>query len=326
MQKTPRSDTVNPMQNAHATAHAASEELEAVNSLTYELFGEEPLSIERIPYGKVNIVFDVSTRGEGELIYHLHENKRRSRLFYRWGDGLDLAREKGIPVPSVLATGDTLVPYAYVVYRKIHGVPAMLHEGDKGKAMEDIGLAAKRINLIGVPGYGKVGWWKDTSRESYGTWREYVDEEFARFEDGTLFDGLGFTDERLLAELRRRIGEMRAWDFEPKLIHGDMSLNNTIVGERGEIAGIIDWDEMSYGKAPEQEIAAAIAWVGDEEKKRFLSGYGMSAEEYAEREHDVETFLLLKFVEYFAWNARIGDRETAGRLLARARAIAEKGG
>jgi hypothetical protein len=272
-------------------------EVDAVLTLTHELFGESPVFLERLPYGNINRVYEVRTKKEGNLIIQLHPEKNRVQLFFRGNDAMGLARKNGVPAPVIIATGNTLVPYAYMIYRKIEGITAVEFAGDKAPIWQELGVYAKRINLIDVPGYGRVGYWKNSYQAYYDTWDEYVIQEIEQYSDSEWLEKSGFFTD----ELRNKF------------------LKHTIVDEAGKIVGIIDWDETTYGKAPEQELATIFPWITEEEKQHFLAGYGMSPEEWGRIERGLETMEMIKYIEFYTWFAFSKDeaaaRDMAGKFL-----------
>ncbi len=82
------------------------------------------------------------------------------------------------------------------------------------------------------------------------------------------------------------LDELAQYDFEPKLIHGDLVCNllNFLLGKNGNISAVIDWPSCGSGPAPQMEIAGVIlqwcidGWTNNciqENLCSFLKGYGI---------------------------------------------------
>jgi aminoglycoside phosphotransferase (APT) family kinase protein len=273
--------------------------------------------IVQMPTGTTNEVFECRTPS-GALIVQLHTDLARSHLFSWEKSVLERIARHGISVPNIEYAGAGDIPFAYMVYPKLEGIPGTKFTGDPLVVWRNLGECARRIHAIPASGYGRLRYWMEHVPETYPTWGAFIDSELDRFFDSTLFveEAPPFM-QRVASELRERLTAIREWDFPPRIIHGDFGLHNVLVSEHGDITGVFDWDEMTFARAPEWEFGYMWSWLSDwpgawsritpAQWDAFLAGYGMSPEAFENRRWDIDAVSLFRLTEVIPFFASSRD-------------------
>src|SRR5215217_5597572 len=89
--------------------------------LILDLFGQDPLRVERLGYGHCNVVYDVTMPDQTGLI--VRTNRRDPSVMLGTERNIETLRGLGLPVPTILASDPTLArhPAAYMVLARIPG-------------------------------------------------------------------------------------------------------------------------------------------------------------------------------------------------------------
>jgi aminoglycoside phosphotransferase (APT) family kinase protein len=285
-----------------------------VASICVAALGEAPLSIRPIADGGiVNTVFEVETQA-AQLIFRIQFDRadlEGAFLKERWC--LERARAVGVPGPEVVAVG-IHGSHAYAIHTRVHGVVGSRYTGDVAHVWREIGRYARRFHRVEARGFGEhLG----------GPLGEAPDTSLAGWVDG--WDELLFSTPLLINRgllsaaafdaARARLAQIRCWSGVPRLCHGNLSLDNAIVDERGRVS-IIDWGTAAGHLAPELDLAELHAWSIDPRPRSltpFLEGYGLSTGECESMQETLEVLQLWRVLSG-AWWMLANDRARLGVL------------
>lgn len=163
-----------------------------------------------------------------------------------------------IPKPQLACDGPVTV-----VYKKLEGAPAAAIEG--GAWAAQLGGLLNRLHA--------------TSARSLGV--EAIDartlREDRRIDCGRLFAAIAphlTSGERLRAELMLAdlLDDDRNWAMSPVVRHGDLTPEHVLVTPTGDLAGVLDWEDVGAG-----DPADDFAWwlhAMPEAGARMLAAYG----------------------------------------------------
>jgi aminoglycoside phosphotransferase (APT) family kinase protein len=93
---------------------------------------------------------------------------------------------------------------------------------------------------------------------------------------------------------REYLQDEQAWSFRPVVVHNDLGPAHILVDERGDLSGVIDWEEISVG-----DPAADFAWMLGEFPEiggRILKAFGGEPDE-GFRARARFLYLLMPFYE-----------------------------
>lgn len=287
---------------------------ETAARLVHAFFGSEAESIEQNHKGNAAAVFEVAVRGR-TLMVKLYEDAQRADWFAVVVPILERVQAAGVPVPRVLHYGREQAHRAYLIYEKVRGVPADEYGGAVGELWQEVGRYIARVNRFRAPGYGRIHYGAEGSPACFRSWRAFIEPEVAQLARPERSEGLPRYDHALRRRVRERLSALFGWQFEPAVIHANITGGNIIVApETGAVRGIIDWDEMLLARAPHFELATALLWMEEQAKAAFLDGYGMAPAAYAAIEEEVDTARLFYLTRYLLWHLSMGNEALAGAV------------
>jgi len=172
-----------------------------------------------------------------------------------------------------------------IAYRKIDGVP--LDEAPDGLWPERLGRLLYDLHLmpaeyVGLRG-GTAADVRDAMRRELNDFRARVLPLLERNEAahiGSRFAGFADADD--------------LWRFAPCLTHGDLGPEHVLVSPSGDLAGVLDWEELGV-----DDPVADFAWLlheMPEQGERALSAYG-GAPDPAFRTRGAVRYALMPFHE-----------------------------
>jgi thiamine kinase-like enzyme len=107
----------------------------------------------------------------------------------------------------------------------------------------------------------------------------------------------GIFPQETFQKIKERIEEVLNWKFVPKLCHYNLNPSNTVVDKDNNV-WLIDWETANGNKTPELELAEVCMWKDRKEAvSAFLDGYGISQKEFSEMMRDVQTIMLMKWLQ-----------------------------
>ena len=95
----------------------------------------------------------------------------------------------------------------------------------------------------------------------------------------------------------------KGFDFRFGLIHHDLSLNNTIVDEKGSVY-LLDWGSAQVSVTPHLDIAEILDSSLNEQSEEFqsfLKGYGLEYSEYEKIKPEISQLNVLVYMDKLRW-------------------------
>ncbi len=278
-------------------------------------FGDEPRRIVRQAGGLSNAVFLVDNAA-GQFAVRLSDAAGRIAAYRKEQWAVALARGAGVPTPEIMVVGDTLVPCAYMIARRIAGHEAS-HHPRRLSVLRELGRWAATINGIATVGWGGAF---DEARgrvARHDGWSDYVRDELHLEPRLATLAGHGMVAPPRIARLRAVIGA--AADRYPRasLNHGDLRLKNVLVDDDGAINAIIDWETSASHLAPAWELSLALHDLAIDAKHEFLAGYGMQPAALLELAPLMKAFNIVNYAPEVRRAAAAGDSATLDRLRMR---------
>lgn len=263
-------------------------------------------SYQIIGKGFVNQVCVVETESHKVVVRMNDSGTYTSYVKEKWC--IEQAAVIGIPGPEVLSIG-IVDETAYMIQGFVDGDNGLESTVPKSDIWRQLGKYAKRIHSIQVKGYGEnlidpeSGEFHSPSHAgSDGSWLGYLQYNINSLTEYDRLIELGVITQMKSKRVRELFENLKKETFRFGLIHGDMSLKNTIVNQTGQVI-LLDWGNAEVRTVPHGDII----WVmkcqildGDptiEEFKAFLDGYGISVEDLADMRH----MLLLSAIDNLRW-------------------------
>jgi len=283
--------------------------------LNMEVTEIEPI----IGKGAVNQVFLVKTKNE-PVIVRLNDDRQAYAIFEKERWCMEQARLLGIPGPDVISIG-TYGEVAYMVLTVVEGTHGEDTDFDKRKVWRRLGGYARIFHSIKVQGFGenivdpKKGIFKAPKHDNFdGTWRGFIKYNVESLtEDDELRKRNVLTKEQSTT-IKERFEGLYEKAFQFGIIHGDLSLKNTIVNDDGIVA-LLDWGSAHVTIVPHFEIVELIrsqidqGYPSDLELWEFLEGYGFSKSDYVAIKEEINTLLLLRSIDKLRWALDCSPRD-----------------
>jgi aminoglycoside phosphotransferase (APT) family kinase protein len=254
------------------------------------------VSFERVGDGWTSDTYRVN----GDWIVQLARSDRAAETLRTQMDVLpELAREVSAPVPvPELVSRDP----AAMAYRRIDGAAATDASGvwpeRLGRFLYDLHMV--RPEFVGMRARGSE------------VIRAALEAELTTVTQHVF--PLLTVDERnrLGGRLGTAITDERTWRFAPCVTHNDLVAAHVLVNDEGDLAGVIDWEEVAMG-----DPAADFAWVLGEEPEsgeRALAAYGGAPDDRF-RERCWFYFMIMPWRDV-TFGLESGDDEPVERSLA----------
>ncbi|WNS43850.1 phosphotransferase [Paenibacillus sp. MMS20-IR301] len=218
------------------------------------------------------------------------------------------AAAAGIPGPEVLSIG-IAEETAYMIQEFVEGDNGQDSTVSKSAIWRQLGGYSRLIHSIPVKGYGEHlidplhGEFHSPAHPgSDGSWQGYVQYNINSLTADDRLIELGVTDQAKSQRVRKMFEQVRQKSFRFGLIHGDLSLKNTIIDPAGQVI-LLDWGNAEVRPVPYGEIIAlmqsqlASGEPAIEDFNAYLDGYGLSAGELT----DIHPLLLLKAFDNLRW-------------------------
>lgn len=247
-----------------------------VTNITSEALGNKPSEIEQIEgKGKRNFVFKIKV-DNSYFILRITNNQDRKGLYEIEKWCYEKVKDLGIKIPEIIKTGE-INDWAYSIQQYIDGVHGTDSSLDDNKIWFILGTYAKEIHKI-------------SAEEIAMDFKIKLDE---LFNDSFYLDKKIFSEE-ILNKLKNRLYEILEWDYKPMLNHYNLNPGNTIVDKNNDV-WLIDWETANGNRVPHLELAEVFMWKNRKQATQsFITGYGLSQEEFDYMMRDIQTLMLMK--------------------------------
>jgi aminoglycoside phosphotransferase (APT) family kinase protein len=257
-------------------------------------FGNKPRRVVHLTGGLSNFVYMVY-HNEGDFVVRISPEPTKIQAFMKEQWAMVKAQEAGVPTAEILEVGNQIVPFPYMVSKKVEGQEAT-HHPQRLQIIKEMGRYAALINSIRTNGFGSTFDWSNNQLSHNDTWEDYLQKELncdARLE---LFKKQKILPPKQIKKLRTILFKPPGKVARPSLNHGDIRLKNVIVDDDGQINGFIDWEHATSNLAY-WELSLALHDLSIDEKQEFLKGYGWTEKKLTESAPFIKA---LNFINYAA--------------------------
>jgi len=273
-------------------------EEELIKCIAKDVLNETALIVTPIlDKGEVNRIFAIETK-KTKYIFRINNKNELDRFRKEeWCNKQALA--VGIPSPSVLSTGsrDSI---AYMILSYIDGTEASDHSQDCSEIWRTLGSYAQNFREIQTEGFGEKmiepGVFEDPS------WTRYLKYNIQSLTSDDELIKLKVIDLKKSEEIRHIFESLEKLELQFGLCHGDISLNNTMIGNDGKIY-LLDWGCAEVHAIPYLDIICILENgfdMNSKEMSAFLGGYD-SFKMNAENLQLVYELSLLRSIDKFRW-------------------------
>lgn len=269
-------------------------------------FGTKPKRIEYQASGLSNFVFLVYHR-EGEFVVRICPTPGKINAYIKEQWAVGKAQEAGVPTSEILEVGNEVIPYPYMVSRKVRGQAATNHP-ERLVILRELGHYAALINSIPTTGFGSVFDWSNNQLSRNASWRDYLSDELRLETRLAILKKHRMLSPQKLKVLRTTLERAGKRSLKPSLNHGDIRLKNVMVNGSGKIIAIIDWEDCMSNLAPYWELSLALHDLSIDEKQEFLQGYGLSDKKVAEIAPVIKALNLINYAPHVGRLAERNDR------------------
>jgi aminoglycoside phosphotransferase (APT) family kinase protein len=278
-------------------------------------FGTKPKRIEHQGSGLSNFVFLIH-HTEGDFVIRISPDATRINAFIKEQWAVGKAREVGVPTAEILEVGNSVIPYPYMVVRRVEGSDATVHP-ERLAILREMGRYASLINSIATTGFGGVFDWSSNQLSHNPTWKEYLHGELRLDMRLEILRKQRMLNPTRLKTLRTLLERAARRSAKTALNHGDIRLKNVIVNEAGKITAFIDWEDCVSHLTPHWELSLALHDLSIDEKQEFLTGYGLSAKQFAEIAPVVKALNIINYAPQIEGMSERNDRAQLEQLRTR---------
>ena len=223
---------------------------------------------------------------------------------------IEQAAEVGVPGPKVMSIG-IVDETAYMIQGFIEGVNGGDSTVQESIIWRRLGEYAKLIDSIQVKGYGENlidpvhGEFQSPPHAgSDGTWQGYVQHNINSLNEHDPLIELGVINQAESQRIKQRFEDIKSEPFRFGLIHGDISLKNTIINQANQVI-LLDWN-AKVSVVPHATVAQLMHYQilgldespNAEEFEAFIDGYGIIGEDLS----GIRNYLLLRAFDNLRWS------------------------
>lgn len=284
----------------------------AARELATVHLGRPADSVEPVLHrGIVNHVYTART-GRTAIILRMTANVRGYQEYLKERLCIEQAAAKGVAVPTVLAVGQWQT-IAYMVQSLVPGENGQDAPAQKTWIWRRLGEFARLIHSIEVHGYGEnlldpsTGAFQAPIHDNFdGSWPGFLQYNSDSLTEDDQLLTRGVITREQSTQIKGLLAELMAHRFEFGLVHGDLSLKNTIVDPDGRIS-LLDWGSAEVNVVPHREIAQlqrAHAEDGSpdaNELQAFLAGYGLTEAGMRRMQPELDALRLVWALDTCRW-------------------------
>lgn len=258
--------------------------------------GDTPCAIRQIVgLGIVNEVYEITGNHKA---YVVRMNAEQSHLTEYKKEAWCLKEIKRLNVacPEVLAVGQEGT-VAFMIQEKIEGDNgSLVADQDKLIIWKKLGQYASRYNTLPQIDVAEV-----IEQEFHESWRARLRYNLDQLTpDDRLLKRGGLTAEEQ-TQVRSMLQNLEGNDVTVGLVHGDICPRNVIMA--GEEVYLLDWGTAEINVIPHHEIGLILLSkeANEQELEAFLTGYGLSNQEYEDMLPDILRLNLLHRLDKYRW-------------------------
>ncbi len=288
---------------------------EHARSVIDHYFGSKPRRIEHRSAGLSNLVFAVSHK-EGDFVVRISPDAGSLNVFLKEQWAESAARKAGVPTAEILEVGSSVIPFPYMIVRKVDGSNGLNHE-KRRDIVRQMGSHAAVINSIKTHGFGSTFDWSKNRLSKNETWKEYLENEYGFGKRIETLAKLSLIEKAQSKELQRIMRSAASMRPKAVLAHSDVRLKNVMADENGKVTAIIDWDNSISTIGAEWELSIALHDLGIDEKQLFLEGYGIKPKKMADALPLIKAFNMLNYTQEAERLAAKNDKRSLDMLRMR---------
>lgn len=262
------------------------------------------LGATRLQGGVVNNVYRIETTGKPFIARFCPDSLS---VYQKEHWAMDTAASRGVITPRIFKVGDEGTT-SYMLMEDVGRRTLADLEGDRGEALQKLGKQIALTNGIKVEGFGFSLDLSNPQKPFFTqSWKTMKAGENRYIFDGGPLVKLGALSAKENLEAQKFLQPMLDWNFEPRLCHGDVSLNNAIMRDDGAVA-VIDWTQAKGGVAPYFDLARLSTEI-PAELPSFLKGYGITPQQFASQSQNYQRVALTDVLRAGSWAQRTSHSE-----------------
>jgi aminoglycoside phosphotransferase len=258
--------------------------------------------------------------GKDELVVRISDKAEKIHSFQKEQWAVAQAKEKGVPVPDILEVGNNIIPFPYMISKKIKGDVAIHHE-NRLEIIREIGRYAALIHTIPTNDYGHVFDWSPNTLSKNKTWKDYLDCELNVNARLDVLRKNKILPPIMIGKINNELKKMRRWKQSPCLHHGDLRLKNVMVNEKGKITAILDWENCISSIGSYWDTSIALHDLSIDAQWRYLEGYGLPDKKISDMSNAVKVFNLLNYAPAIERILDHKDKEKLGHYKLRLKGV-----
>jgi aminoglycoside phosphotransferase (APT) family kinase protein len=256
-------------------------------------FPKKKFTIKPLSGGLTNYVFAVHA-GSDSLVVRINDKPEKIHFFMKEQWAVVKAKEKEIPVPEILEVGNDIIPYPYMISRKIEGEEA-IHHKCRLDIIKNMGHYAAIIHTIPTNGFGHIFDWSQNTLSKNDSWKDYLNHELNVDHRLAILTKHKILPAIIVTRIRKELNLIRKWDQPTCLHHGDLRLKNIMVNKAGDITAIIDWENCISSIGPYWDTSIALHDLSIDAQWKYLDGYKFAHQKLKEMIAAIKVFNFLNY-------------------------------
>src|ERR1044072_6203891 len=275
-------------------------DIQLASTIAASVLNEPPAEVTPVVgKGRVNKVFIVETANH-KVVIRMSDRDEALDEYAKEEWCIERAAACGVPVASVVSIGQC-EGNAYLIQPYIAGDDGTDSRAPKHGIWQELGKYARLIHSIGVHGFGPR--LSDLTRgEARKSWLRYVDYNIESLTANDPLIKLNVLTPQQSKVIRDVFTDLRKREFTFGLIHGDISLKNTVVDQRSRVH-LLDWGSAGAGLVPHHDLMEILMRnmvegdPDDTQIKAFLDGYGIAPVDFKQMMPELERLLVLRALD-----------------------------
>jgi aminoglycoside phosphotransferase (APT) family kinase protein len=283
-----------------------------ISQIIHQELGKKVHHIEPIiGKGTINHVYHVKS-DTSDFIIRMNDSPDVLSIYQKERWCMGQAQLHGIPSPKVIAIGQ-IGQITYMIQSFVQGDNGEDSSVDKQIIWETLGQYAKRIQMIPVSGFGEI--FADRVSRTFissthdgfdGTWHGFIRYNINSLTENDPLLELGIFTRAESKRVQQKFESLLSISYSFGLTHGDLSLKNTIVDDKGDVI-LLDWGCAAVHLIPYWELLQLfksqldISSPNTIELHAFLRGYGIFPSDFQNMQPLLQTLLLLDACDKLRW-------------------------